>query len=85
MNNKKPSAGTVARLICLVLSTLNQVVLMKTGKSFLPVESKELEDALSTVFFVASAGWSYWKNNSWTKEAIEADDTLHLMKKNKRT
>ena len=49
--NTKPSAGTVARLICLVLSTLNQVVLMKTGRSFLPVESEELEEALSTIFF----------------------------------
>lgn len=83
--NTKPSAGTVARLICLVLSTLNQVVLMKTGRSFLPVESEELEEALSTIFFVASAGWGYWKNNSWTKEAIATDDTLRLMKKNKRS
>ena len=83
--NTKPSAGTVARLICLVLSTLNQAVLIKTGQSFLPVESKELEDALSTIFFAVSAGWAYWKNNSWTKEAIEADDTKHLNKKNKRT
>lgn len=83
--NTKPSAGTVARLICLVLSTLNQVVLIKTGQSFLPVESEELEEALSIIFFVASAGWGYWKNNSWTKEAIATDDTLHLMKKNKRS
>lgn len=83
--NTKPSAGTIARLICLVLSTLNQAVLIKTGQSFLPVESEDLEDALSTILFVAAAGWAYWKNNSWTKEAIEADDTMHLNKKNKRT
>ena len=82
--NTKSSAGTIARLICLVLSTLNQAVLIKTGQSFLPVESEDLEDALSTIFFAASAGWAYWKNNSWTKEAIEADDTMHLNKKNKR-
>ena len=82
--NTKPSAGTIARLICLVLSTLNQAVLIKTGQSFLPVESEDLEDALSTIFFAASAGWAYGKNNSWTKEAIEADDTMHLNKKNKR-
>lgn len=83
--NTKPSAGTVARLICLVLSTINQIVLMKTGQSFLPVESEQLEDALSTILFVVAAGWAYWKNNSWTKEAIEADDTMHTMKRNKRT
>ena len=82
--NTKPSAGTVARLICLVLSTLNQAVLIKTGQSFLPVESEDLEDALSTIFFAASAGWAYWKNNSWTKEAIDADEVMHLNKKNRR-
>ena len=54
MNNKKPSAGTIARLICLVLSTVNQIVLMKTGKSFLPVESEQLEDALSTCLLYTS-------------------------------
>ena len=84
MTNTNPSTGTIARLICLVLTTVNQIVLIKTGKSLLPVESKDLEDALSTILFVAASGWGYWKNNSWTKEAIEADDTMHIKKKNRR-
>ena len=43
MENKKPSAGTIARLICLVLAAANQVFLLKTGHSLLPIESGELE------------------------------------------
>ena len=56
MTNTKPSTGTIARLICLVLTTVNQIVLIKTGKSLLPVESKDLEDALSTILLVAASG-----------------------------
>ena len=29
MDTKKPSAGTIARLICLVLAAVNQVFLLK--------------------------------------------------------
>ena len=35
MESKKPSAGTIARLICLVLAAANQVFLLKTGHSLL--------------------------------------------------
>lgn len=82
---QKPSAGTIARLICIILTAVNQVVYLKTGKSLLPFESSELEPWITTGLTFAASAWAYWKNNSWTKEAIEADDTLHLMKKNKRT
>ena len=82
---QKPSAGTIARLICIILTAVNQVVYLKTGKSLLPFESSELEPWITTGLTLAASAWAYWKNNSWTKEAIEADDTLHLMKKNKRT
>ena len=83
--NNNITAGTVARLICLVLAAINQIFLLKTGHSLLPIESSELESWITTGLTFAASAWAYWKNNSWTKEAIEADDTLHLMKKNKRT
>ena len=83
--NTNISAGTIARLICLVLAAINQIFLLKTGHSLLPIESSELESWITTGLTFAASAWAYWKNNSWTKEAIEADDTLHLMKKNKRT
>ena len=84
MNNKKPSSGTIARLICLILTLVNQDLVM-TGHSPLPFDLGEAEVWIATGLTAAASLWAYWKNNSWTKEAIEADDTLHLMKKNKRT
>lgn len=82
--NTNISAGTIARLICLILALVNQVLVM-TGHSVLPIENQTIELVVTNVWTIAAAVWGYWKNNSWTKEAIEADDTLHLMKKNKRT
>ena len=82
--NTNVSIGTIARLICLILALVNQVLVM-TGHSVLPIENQTIELVVTNVWTIAAAVWGYWKNNSWTKEAIEADDTLHLMKKNKRT
>ena len=48
MDTKKPSAGTIARLICLVLAAVNQVFLLKTGHSLLPIESGKLEPWITT-------------------------------------
>ena len=81
---QKPSAGTIARLICIILTAVNQVVYLKTGKSLLPFESSELEPWITTGLTFAASAWAYWKNNSWTKEAIEADDTMRLNKANRR-
>ena len=84
MENKKPSAGTIARLICIILTAVNQVVYLKTGKSLLPFESSELEPWITTGLTLAASAWAYWKNNSWTKEAIDADEVMHWNKANRR-
>ena len=83
MENKKPSAGTIARLICLILTLVNQVLVM-TGHSPLPFDLGEAEAWIATGLTAAASLWAYWKNNSWTPEAIEADDTMRLNKANKR-
>ena len=83
MENKKPSAGTVARLICLILTLVNQVLVM-TGHSPLPFDLGEAEVWIATGLTAAASLWAYWKNNSWTKEAINADEVMQLNKKNKR-
>ena len=63
---------------------VNQVFLLKTGHSLLPIESGKLEPWITTGLTFAASAWSYWKNNSWTKEAINADEVMQLNKKNKR-
>ena len=68
----KISAGTIARTACLLLALLNQV-LCALGKSPLPIESETLNQLVTTSLTVAAALVSWWKNNSFTKEAIAAD------------
>ena len=70
--NFKISAGTIARTACLLLALLNQV-LCALGKSPLPIESETLNQLVTTSLTVAAALVSWWKNNSFTKDAIAAD------------
>lgn len=43
----------------------------------------ELEQLVSTGLTIATALVSWWKNNSFTPEAIEADDFLCQLKEHK--
>lgn len=70
--NFKISAGTIARTACLLLALLNQV-LCAFGKSPLPIESETLNQLVTSGITVIAALVAWWKNNSFTKEAIAAD------------
>lgn len=78
--NTNISAGTIARLICLILALVNQVLVM-TGHSVLPIENETIELAVTNIWTIAAAGWGYWKNNSWTLKARKADVYLADEKK----
>ena len=71
--NNKISAGTIARTAVLALALINQL-LSALGKPVLPIESGTLEQLISTGFTTVSALVNWWFNNSFTKEAIEADE-----------
>ena len=75
---KKPckiSASTMARTAALALALTNQL-LSCTGHSVLPIESEQLETGIT----VAAALVNWWENNSFTPEAIEADQYLTRLK-----
>ena len=79
MKHCKISPSTLARTAALALALTNQV-LSACGKPMLPIESAELEQLISTGLTVTAALVSWWKNNSFTPEAIEADDFLCKLK-----
>lgn len=79
-NEPTISAGTVARTACLLLALVNQV-LSALGKPVLPIESAQLEQLISTGFTTVSALVNWWYNNSFTKEAIQADAEFERLKK----
>ena len=77
---KKISAGTLTRTAVLGLALANQL-LSAAGKPLLPIESTQLEQLISTGFTTVSALVNWWFNNSFTKEAIQADAEFERLKK----
>ena len=75
----KISKGTIIRTLVLILAFVNHALTI-AGKNPLPFDDAMIEQVVAFGFdFVASmAAW--WKNNSFTKEAIESDA---IMKSNK--
>lgn len=80
---KKISAGTLTRTAVLGLALTNQL-LSAAGKPLLPIDNAQLEQMISTGFTVGAALAAWWKNNSFTPEAIEADDFMTRLKQQKR-
>ena len=73
------TAGTITRIIVLVLALTNQV-LSVMGKSPIPIADDEVEMLVSSVFTVIAALVAAWKNNSVTREAQRADEYLKELK-----
>ena len=71
----KIETGTIIRLIVLAIAFANQILTM-TGHPVLPIDSDELANAVATIIAAIAALWGYWKNNSFTKNAIKADEVL---------
>ena len=76
---KNVSSGTIIRTLCLLLALVNNCLTM-AGHSPLPIEEEWLTNLLSQAFTIGAAVWAWWKNNSYTPEAIEADEVMHGLK-----
>lgn len=63
---------TVARTFVLVLALINQC-LSAAGKSPLPIDNETLEQLVTAGITTAAALWAWWKNNSFTQNALQAD------------
>ena len=72
---KKISAGTLTRTAALGLALTNQL-LSAAGKPLLPIDNAQLEQMISTGFTVGAALAAWWKNNSFTTNALKADALL---------
>ena len=78
-NEPTISAGTVARTACLLLALTNQV-LSALGKPVLPIESETVEQLVTAGITSIAALVAWWKNNSFTAAALEADKTFDRLK-----
>lgn len=73
------TAGTIARTAVLLLALSNQM-LSAMGKSPLPIESTTVEQLVTAGITTIAALIAWWKNNSFTKEAIAADKEYDRLK-----
>ncbi len=78
-NEPTISAGTIARTACLLLALANQV-LSALGKPVLPIESATVEQLVTAGITTVTALIAWWKNNSFTAAALEADKTFDRLK-----
>ena len=71
--------STIVRTAILALALVNQL-LSACGIAVLPIEDAQVETLITTAATILAALWSWWKNNSFTAEAIAADEHLAAMR-----
>lgn len=76
---KNVSKETMARTIILAVALINQILVV-LGINPLPFAEEELYNIISTIATAAAALWTWWKNNSFSPEAIQADKYLNELK-----
>ena len=75
------TSGTIARTVILVLALINQALVM-FGKSPLNIADDDIATVVSLLFTIASTAVAWWKNNSFSPNAIKADEYLEKLKNN---
>ena len=76
----KIEKGTIIRTVLLIISFIN-MGLEIAGKGVLPFSNEEVSAVISYIFAAGTSIITWWKNNSFTKQAIEADKVLNKLKK----
>lgn len=79
IDTRRISAGTVTRTLVLLLGLINQGLTI-TGHSPLPFENQQVADFVAMTWTAAAALWAWWKNNSVTEAAIEADAIKDILR-----
>lgn len=78
----KVSSGTIARTIILALALTNQI-LTATGHNVINIAEEDVNTLISAIFTIVTAIVAWWKNNSFTQSALEADTYMKELKLNK--
>lgn len=71
---------TIIRTIVLGIALLNQIFAM-FGISQLDIDDDVIYQVVTAIATIGSAVWAWWKNNSFTTAAQEADKVLEELKK----
>ena len=77
----KVTAGTISRTIVLALALINQL-LTAFGYEIINLSDDTVNQLVSVIFTIVAALVAWWKNNSFTKAALEADEVMKVTKAN---
>jgi len=75
----KISKGTIVRTIMLVIVIIN-LILKQLGYELINVSESQVLSVVEMLIEIAVIVVSFWKNNSYTEKAIEADRFLQNLK-----
>lgn len=79
MSDYTVKPDTIARTVCLALALANQTLAL-FGKEKLPFVENDVYQFVTLICTFAAAAVSWWKNNSFTPPAIEADEYMKDLK-----
>ena len=79
MDNLTVTKGAVIRTVVLVIALVNQV-LTSIGYPVLPFTDEQVTELITLAFTIGASAWAWWKNNSFTKHAIKADEIKNELK-----
>lgn len=72
---KNVEIGTIIRTLCLGLALINQV-LTSLGKCPLPIDDAQIAEIITMFLTIGTSVVAWWKNNSFTSQAIESDKIM---------
>lgn len=70
--NTQVSKETIARTVVLIVALVNQFLTI-FGWNPLPFSNEAVYEGMSLLLTTGASLWAWWKNNSFTPEAIAAD------------
>lgn len=73
------SKGTIVRTISLAIVLIN-IILKKFGVDLINVSESEILTCVEMLIEIAVIVVAWWKNNSYSKNAIKADEFLKELK-----
>lgn len=78
----KIKKSTIIRTIILVHALVNEI-LRARGIETIKIENETITELISQVYLILAVILAWWKNNSFTKEALEADKVLERKRRAK--
>lgn len=76
---RKVEKMTIVRTAVLAFALINQILTI-SGYNPLPFTNEQFEDGFAMLLTAAASAWAWWKNNSFTQTAIEADEKMNTIR-----